>query len=126
MKIAIPSKDNFVDDHFGHCQYYTIFTINEDRQIDSKAILPSPAGCGCKSNIASILSDMGVTVLLAGNMGEGAVNKLAEAGLSVYRGYKGQVENVLDLYLNGDLGTDILCQSTHNYSDGNHSCNHYS
>jgi predicted Fe-Mo cluster-binding NifX family protein len=124
MKIAIPSKDNFVDDHFGHCQYYTIFTLKEDNSIDSKAILPSPEGCGCKTNIAAILADMGVTVLLAGNMGEGAVSKLAEAGLFVYRGYTGQVEKVLESYLKGDLGTDIICQSAHNHSNDSHTCSH--
>lgn len=125
MKIAIPSKDNFVDDHFGHCQYYTIFTLGENNSIISKTILPSPEGCGCKTNIASILADMGVKVLLAGNMGEGAIGKLTEAGLSVYRGYKGQVEKVLESYLNGDHGTDITCLSAENHSDGSHTCNHH-
>ena len=124
MKIAIPSKDNFVDDHFGHCQYYTIFTLNADKKVESKAILASPEGCGCKSDIASILSNMGVTVLLAGNMGEGAINKLAGAGLEVYRGYRGEVETVLEAYLNGDHGTDTVCQATHDHGDGSHSCNH--
>lgn len=126
MKIAIPSKDNFVDDHFGHCQYYTVFTLGRDKNIEAKAILASPAGCGCKTDIAAILAEMGVTVLLAGNMGEGAINKLAGEGLEVFRGYKGPVEEVLESYLNGNLGTDTVCQADHEHGAGeSHSCNHH-
>ena len=74
MKIAVPTKNEMVDSHFGHCEYYTIFTIdNENKSILSKESLPSPEGCGCKSNIASILHEMGVEIMLAGNMGDGAV-----------------------------------------------------
>ena len=32
MKIAVPTRDGRVDDHFGHCSYYTIFDV-----IDGKA-----------------------------------------------------------------------------------------
>ena len=35
MKIAIPTKENMVDDHFGHCEYYTVLTIGQDNQFFS-------------------------------------------------------------------------------------------
>ena len=72
MKVAIPTRNNVVDDHFGHCEYYTIFTISEDKLIVCTEIQASPEGCGCKSNIASVLEEKGVEWMLAGNMGEGA------------------------------------------------------
>ena len=56
MKVAIPTRNNVVDDHFGHCEYYTIFTISEDKLIVCTEIQASPEGCGCKSNIASVLN----------------------------------------------------------------------
>lgn len=49
MKIAIPTKENVVDNHFGHCEYYTILTVGQDNQILSSETIPSPQGCGCKS-----------------------------------------------------------------------------
>ena len=76
MKIAVPTRDGQIDDHFGHCAYYTIFDI-EDNQIVSTSRLNSPEGCGCKSNIASEMEAMGISVMLAGNMGQGAKNKQA-------------------------------------------------
>ena len=83
MKIAIPTRDNMVDSHFGHCESYTIYTIDDNREITGKESLPSPQGCGCKSNIASVLQQMGVTVMLAGNMGDGAFNVLNLHGINV-------------------------------------------
>lgn len=48
MKIAVPTRAYAVDDHFGHCEAYTIFTIDENKNIKSIESLPSPQGCGCK------------------------------------------------------------------------------
>ena len=54
MKIAIPTRDCRIDDHFGHCDHYTIYTI-ENKTIAAREELPSPQGCGCKSGIAADL-----------------------------------------------------------------------
>lgn len=104
MKIALPSRNNNIDDHFGHCEYYTIFTVDtKTKDIIDSEIIESPAGCGCKSNIASTLSAMGVKVLLAGNMGEGAVRVLNNAGIEVLRGCSGDVKTVALNWLNDSL-----------------------
>lgn len=103
MKIALPSRQNQIDDHFGHCEYYTIFTVNDNKEIISQETLASPSGCGCKSNIASTLSEMGVKLMLAGNMGEGAVNVLHNSGIEVIRGCKGDVKEVANKWLDGSL-----------------------
>lgn len=118
MKIAIPTRDNRVDDHFGHCAYYTIYSIN-DNKVEGKETLPSPEGCGCKSGIASVLKEMGVKVMLAGNMGEGAKNKLGEQDILVIRGCSGNVEDVLNGYLNGDIKDSGIGCTSH---DEHHQC----
>jgi predicted Fe-Mo cluster-binding NifX family protein len=101
MKIALPTKDNSVDDHFGHCAFFTVFTIGEKKDIVSEEIVPSPAGCGCKSNIVHTLSQMGVHVMLAGNMGDGAVRVLNSNGIKVIRGCSGGVKTVAEKWLDG-------------------------
>lgn len=103
MKIALPSYQNMIDDHFGHCEYFTIFTVNDKKEIISQDTLKSPIGCGCKSNIAETLSQMGVKVMLAGNMGEGAVNVLNNHGIEVLRGCSGDVKTVATNWLEGNL-----------------------
>ena len=109
MKIAVPTRDGRVDDHFGHCDHYTIFTI-EERKVVARESLPSPEGCGCKSGIATVLRDMGVEVMLAGNMGEGAKNVLQKHNIAVIRGCKGDIETVIRSYLTGFiLDSGISC-----------------
>jgi predicted Fe-Mo cluster-binding NifX family protein len=125
MKIAIPGNGNVVDGHFGHCQFYTIYTLNIVNSIEKEEILPSPAGFGCKSDIASILSQMAVSVMLAGNMGKGAVNKLSTAGLKTYRGFAGPVDNVLESYINGDIGNESLCNHQHDHNNNGHTCSNW-
>jgi len=104
MKIALPSRQNIIDDHFGHCEYFTVFTIDDNnKKILAQETIESPAGCGCKSNIAQTLSKMGVKIMLAGNMGEGAVNVLNNAGIEVLRGCSGDVKAAALKWIDGSL-----------------------
>ncbi len=120
-KLAIPTRDNVVDDHFGHCQQYTIFTFDNDHEIAKRESLPSRQGCGCKSNIASVFQQMGVTIMLAGNMGNGALNVLNGHGITVYRGCSGDVLKVAQNYLAGAIkDSGDSCQ----HHEDNHQCNH--
>lgn len=119
MKIALPSRQNLIDDHFGHCEYFTVFTIGDNKEIVNQEIVTSPAGCGCKSNIAQTLSDMGVKLLLAGNMGEGAVRVLKFSGIDVLRGCSGDVKEVTLKYLEGSLVDSG--DSCHSHE---HTCSH--
>ena len=121
MKIAVPTKDGCVDNHFGHCDHYTIYTIS-NKQIVDVVEHPSPQGCGCKSNIAYELRDMGVTVMLAGNMGAGALNKLNSCNISVVRGCKGDIDNVVNAYLSGNLVDSGIGCSSH---DEHHQCHNH-
>jgi predicted Fe-Mo cluster-binding NifX family protein len=119
MKIALPSNENKVDNHFGHCEYFTVFTVNENKEITAEAIVESPVGCGCKSNIAQTLAQMGVNIMLAGNMGEGAVNVLNSHGVQVLRGCAGDVKAVAEEWLKGNIiDSGIGC---HEHHEG---CNH--
>ena len=65
--------------------------------------MASPEGCGCKSGIAPVLMMMGVTVMLAGNMGQGAKNVLEAQRIEVVRGCSGDVEELVDAYLSGNV-----------------------
>ncbi len=121
MKIAIPTRSNKVDEHFGHCEYYTIFTVLENKIINQE-ILPSPVGCGCKSNIGAILQEQGVTAMLAGNMGGGALNILNHHGIEVYRGCSGDVTQLIEMFLEGTVKDSGVGCSSH--SDSN-DCGHY-
>lgn len=124
MKIAIPlTRENQVDDHFGHCEYYGVFTISENKEIINMETLKSEQGCGCKSNIASVLANQGVTIMLAGGIGGGAINVLNHWGIEVIRGCSGLAAEVVKEFVSGKLyDSGISChQHEHHHSHG-HDC----
>ena len=123
MKIAVPTKENNqIDSHFGHCAFYTIYTVSEKNEITDKQILHSPAGCGCKSNIAFDLSDMDVKVMLAGGIGEGAINKLSSCNIQVIRNCQGDVDESVNAYLTGNLKDGGASCQSHAHGS-HHDCN---
>ena len=102
MKIAVPvTMENQIDGHFGHCESYGVFTISNNNEIADIKKVESGQGCGCKSDIASVLAADGVTVMLAGGIGEGAINILNSNGIDVIRGCAGNATEVVKLYLSG-------------------------
>lgn len=116
VMIAVPSRDGEVDEHFGHCEAFTLFRV-DGPVISCQGVVTPPPGCGCHSNIVPALAERGVTVMLAGNMGQGAVNMLAEYGIQVWRGASGPVERVVESWRLGALqDSQQLCQS--------HDCTH--
>ncbi|MCI4442529.1 MAG: NifB/NifX family molybdenum-iron cluster-binding protein [Lentimicrobium sp.] len=124
IKLAIPTRGNEVDDHFGHCDAYTIFTVNAENKIVKTEILPSPQGCGCKSNIGSILKEVGVNVMLAGNMGDGALRVLQHHGIDVFRGCNGDVRQLAEDFLQGKIDdSGEGCKSHDNHEEHGHICN---
>lgn len=128
MKIAVPiTRNNKIDDHFGHCEYYGIYSISESGEIKEEDILESVQGCGCKSNIASDLAQIGVSVMLAGGIGAGAINVLNNSGIEVIRGCSGDVLENVKHYASGKLTDSGVSCSTHteHHAEGeNHQCGH--
>ena len=129
-KIAIPTRSDQVDEHFGHCEYYTIITFDEKNNEKERVVLESPAGCGCKSNIAGTLSQLGVSTMLAGNIGAGARNVMAHSGIEVLGGFSGDINNAVSLWLKGDLeNTDLTCSEHEHHHEhghhGDHECHHH-
>jgi predicted Fe-Mo cluster-binding NifX family protein len=126
MKIAVPvNNENQIDGHFGHCESYNVFTVSEKNEITGVRNVESPQGCGCKSDIASVLASDGVTVMLAGGIGGGAINVLNSCGIEVIRGCSGNATEVVKLFLAGsveDSGSSCQQHETH-HQDG-HQCNH--
>ena len=120
MKIALPSCKNQVDEHFGHCESFAVFTIDGKNRISSEETITPPAGCGCKSNIALTLAQMGVKYMLAGNIGQGAVNVLGVNGIQVLRGCSGNVKDVAEKWLDGSLNdSGVSCaQHEHGCQEG--------
>ncbi len=122
MKIAVPvTITNEIDTHFGHCEFFAVYTISEKNEIIRKEKIDSPQGCGCKSNIASVLAEQGVRIMLAGGIGAGAINVLNFSGIEVIRGCQGNVDEVVKLFLEGSVLDSGSTCSAHEHG---HNCQH--
>jgi predicted Fe-Mo cluster-binding NifX family protein len=103
-KIAIPiTEDNIIEDHFGRCKFYEIHTFSDTNEIVDVQLLDSDGKCGCKSNIVSVLVEEGVTFMLAGNIGDGAMSKLVLAGIGVIRGCSGNSADIILDFVDGKI-----------------------
>ena len=126
MKIAVPTKaGNRIDAHFGHCEFYRIYTVSDQNQVISEERMDSPQGCGCKSNIAQVFENEGIRTMLAGGIGDGAVNVLKVHGVNVIRNCQGDVTELVHQYLAGnvkDSGSNCAAHSTGHEEE--HVCNH--
>jgi predicted Fe-Mo cluster-binding NifX family protein len=117
MKIAVPVTDkNQINGHFGHSDSYGVYTITDKNEIRDVKSINAPEGCGCKSDIADKLASDGVTHMLAGGIGDGAMNVLNGRGINVIRGCSGDATEVVKLFLSGlveDSGESCLHHEGH-------------
>lgn len=120
MKIAIASEGNMVTEHFGHCENFNIFEVDNDQIVKSESI-PNP---GHKPGfLPNFLNDIGVNVIISGGMGAGAIDIFNEKGIKVITGARGQAQDVAKAYLQGILqSSGSVCQEhQHHDHDG---CGH--
>jgi len=119
MKIAVPvNKNNQIDDHFGHCEFYNVYTISDNKEITNIQTIESTQGCGCKSNIASVLANKGVTIMLAGGIGGGAINVLNNSGIEVIRGCSGAAADIVKLFIEGKISDSGESCKNHDHHHG--------
>ncbi|GAB6180422.1 NifB/NifX family molybdenum-iron cluster-binding protein [Desulfotomaculum defluvii] len=114
MKIAVASENGLVTEHFGYCQSFSIYEVENNQIVKSESI-PNP---GHKPGfLPNFLNDMGVNVVISGGMGSGAVNIFNEKGIEVITGAKGNAETAAKSYLQGSLkSTGSVCHD-HKHHD---------
>ncbi|HAP55551.1 MAG: DUF134 domain-containing protein [Spirochaetia bacterium] len=121
MKIAVPSRNGLVDEHFGHCQEFLIFRVERDKLVEEQAV-PSPSDCGCKSGIAAVLARSGVTHLVGGHMGEGAFRVLQAQGIKVIRGASGSARAAAEALVAGQVSDSG--EGCAGHGEAGHGCAH--
>ena len=114
MRIAVASEGSNVTEHFGHCENFNLFDV-ENNQIVNRTSIPNP---GHKPGfLPNYLNDIGVNVIISGGMGGGAVEIFNEKNIEVITGAQGNAEELAKKYLNGELeSTGSICHE-HQHHD---------
>ena len=122
MRIAVTYNQGEVFQHFGHTTQFKIFDIENNEIVSSEIVDTNGQGHGA---LASLLVNGQVDVLICGGIGAGAQNALANAGITLYGGVSGQVDQVIKSFIEGTLvqNTNVQCSHhEHNHSCGEHQC----
>lgn len=114
MKVAITTDGKSVSEHFGHCEGFTIYEV-ENNKVSSSQFHPNPGHV--PGLLPNYLNDQGVKVIIAGGMGGGAIQIFNEKAIETITGVSGQLDEVIGKYLNGDLvSTGSVCHE-HQHAD---------
>lgn len=103
MRIAIPLADGKLGMHFGHCQHFALIDVDTtDQKISRREDVEAPPHQ--PGLLPPWLSERGVTVIIAGGMGQRAHGLFAEHGVQVIIGAPAETpEKLVSDYLSGTL-----------------------
>jgi len=108
MKITIPLTGGKLSPHFGHCEEFGIYEIEDGRVVKSEKMTPPAHEPGVLPNW---LREMGVNVVVGGGMGNRAQDLFHQNCIDVYYGVTiADPDTVIETYLAGDLESGVnLC-----------------
>jgi predicted Fe-Mo cluster-binding NifX family protein len=100
-RIAIPLENGILCSHFGHCQQFAIMDIENNSISSELLVTPPPHEPGL---LPAWLAEKGITDVIAGGMGQRAINLFNQEKINVYVGaqIKTSKELASDL-INGTL-----------------------
>jgi predicted Fe-Mo cluster-binding NifX family protein len=82
-RIAIPLENGILCSHFGHCQQFAIIDAESTNIIKEVLVTPPPHEPGL---LPAWLSEKGVTDVIAGGMGQRAINLFNQQNINVFVG----------------------------------------
>jgi predicted Fe-Mo cluster-binding NifX family protein len=104
-RIAITSTgrtvDSAMDPRFGRCAYFVV--TNSSGTVEHIPNTARALGNGAGIQAARQIVDMMVGVVVTGDVGPNAFRVLSAAGVKVFVGGAGSVQEVLDMYRQGRL-----------------------
>lgn len=121
MRIAVTYENGEVFQHFGHTEQFKIYDTENGQIKKEEVVNTNGSGHGA---LAGFLTELKVDTLLCGGIGGGAQTALKEAGIELYGGVSGAVDDAVKAFLAGtlDYNSDIQC-SHHDHHD-NGGCGH--
>ncbi|OYT15410.1 MAG: ATPase [Bacteroidetes bacterium 4572_77] len=82
-KVAIPTVRGLLSSHFGGCEVFTIFNI-EDNKVIGVEVLPTPEHL--TGSYPNFLAAQKITDIIVGGVGRRAIEIFNQEGINVYTG----------------------------------------
>ncbi|MCB5266836.1 MAG: NifB/NifX family molybdenum-iron cluster-binding protein [Candidatus Cloacimonetes bacterium] len=101
MKLAMPLSQNELSSHFGHCEAFAIFTIEDGKISKQETVDPPVHEPGSHPRF---LHELGVSVVIAGGMGMKAQELFQQNGIEVIVGVCPlPLTDIVTMYINNKL-----------------------
>jgi predicted Fe-Mo cluster-binding NifX family protein len=110
MRYAVPVTGGMMSPHFGHCEQFALFDVDEQtKEITNKELVNSPGHQ--PGLLPEWLAEQGVSVVVASGMGSRAQMLFEQNGIGVVFGaLEDDPEQAVQSHLNGQLATgDNIC-----------------
>ena len=123
MKLAVTYEDGRVFQHFGKTKEFKIYDIVDGKVGFSMVI---SAGGNGHASLAGFLRMLGISVVLCGGIGPGAVQALQSLDITPIAGVTGDADQAAEDFVAGKLAenTEALC--SHHHSGGfGQGCGHH-
>ncbi len=102
MKVAIPLLDGRLSSHFGHCSEVTLLDVDQASGVLTKRIIPAPPHE--PGRFPAWLREQGADMVIAGGMGQRALQLFTASGIQVILGAPcAPAEVVVQAWLEGRL-----------------------
>ena len=123
MKIAVATEDNrgleaALSQHFGRCPYYILVDVDDNGIGEVKALEnPFYGSHGQPGEVPAFIKSTGAHVIIAGGMGPKAIGFFEQFGIQVVTGASGMVQEVIQLYLDGQIQGASPCMDNDHHHD---------
>lgn len=119
MKIAVTYQNGQIFQHFGHCEAFKFYNVEDNAVVSSEIVSAVGSGHGA---LAGFLKTHGADTLICGGIGGGAQAALAEVNIRLIGGVQGNADEAVQAFLNGTLAFDPNVHCTHHDHGEGHSC----
>ena len=119
MKIAVTYENGQIFQHFGHCENFKVYDVEDGKITGSRVENAAGSGHGA---LAGFLKGMGVDTLICGGIGGGAKMALADSGIRLFGGVSGDADAACEALLSDRLVYNADVQCSGHEGHGNHNC----
>ncbi len=117
--IVVPTQDNKLCSHFGHCEIFSFVEVDLDKKEIIKIEQKAPQD-GVSCQCASWVAKQGASIALVGGIGARPMQMLADNGLQIVSGCPElPIKELIEEYLSSTLE---LGENSCSSGDGHHHC----
>ena len=107
-RIAIPTTQGVLSAHFGHCEKFAIYDVEDNKIVKEDFVTPPPHEPGSHP---AFLRQLGCDTIIAGGMGNRAQNLFAHNNIEVIIGLRSEnLRGLVETFISEGLKSgDNLC-----------------